>query len=119
LLPRMTQAQRNAIPAPSAGSILYDTSDNQFEFWNGTGWASVASGIHSCLTRSTVGAGTVSCPAGYWAVGGGIDFSGMGDHGGYYSYPSSATSWTCGIDYTKYCCTGTIGVKGCYVQCCQ
>lgn len=76
------------------------------------------SGISSCTTRSSAGPSTVACPAGYWAVGGGIDFAGMGDHGGYFSRPASGTTWTCGFD-NRLGGSGSESVIACYVQCCK
>jgi hypothetical protein len=39
LLPRMTTVQRDAIGSPVAGLILYNTTDNKVQFYNGSGWA--------------------------------------------------------------------------------
>jgi hypothetical protein len=38
LLPRMTTVQRDAIVSPVAGLILYNTTDNKVQFYNGTAW---------------------------------------------------------------------------------
>ena len=38
LPPRMTTTQRNAIPTPAAGLIVYDTTDNKHYGYNGTTW---------------------------------------------------------------------------------
>ena len=38
LLPRMTTVQRDAIVSPVAGLILYNTTDNKVQFYNGTVW---------------------------------------------------------------------------------
>ncbi len=80
-------------------------------------WQSPA-GITACVTQVAPGPGVVSCPAGYFAVGGGIDFAGMGDHGGYTSHPSGPASWTCGYD-NRLGGTGTESVVSCYAQCCR
>lgn len=42
LPPRMTEAQRDAIAAPPAGSLIYNTdaAKNRVEVWNGTSWSS-------------------------------------------------------------------------------
>ncbi len=42
LIPRMTTTQRNAIPTPATSLQVFNTTTNQFEFYNGTAW--VASG---------------------------------------------------------------------------
>lgn len=38
LPPRMTTAQRNAIPSPAVGSIIYNTSTGTINFRNASGW---------------------------------------------------------------------------------
>ncbi|UPZ17883.1 hypothetical protein [Flavobacterium humidisoli] len=38
LAPRMTQAQRDAIIAPAAGLMVYNTDVNCYEFWNSSEW---------------------------------------------------------------------------------
>jgi len=45
LIPRMTQAQRNAIISPAAGLLIYQTDNTPgFYFYNGSIWTSVSSG---------------------------------------------------------------------------
>jgi hypothetical protein len=39
LIPRMTSAERNAIATPVKGLIVYDSTTNNFSFYNGTAWA--------------------------------------------------------------------------------
>jgi len=43
LIPRMNTAQRNAISSPANGLLIYNTTDNQFQYYNGglTSWAAV------------------------------------------------------------------------------
>lgn len=41
LVPRMTTAQRSAIPTPSQGLLVYDTNEKGFMFYNGTAWKSL------------------------------------------------------------------------------
>ncbi len=38
LPPRMTQAQRDLISAPTAGLVIYNTTTNKLNTWNGTSW---------------------------------------------------------------------------------
>lgn len=38
LPPRMTTAERTAIASPSAGLVVYDTTDNRVYFYNGSAW---------------------------------------------------------------------------------
>jgi len=45
LIPRMTQAQRNAITSPATGLIIYQTDNTHgFYFYDGSGWLSIGSG---------------------------------------------------------------------------
>ena len=41
LLPRLTDAERNAIPAPAIGLIVYNTSTNLFNVYTASGWYSL------------------------------------------------------------------------------
>lgn len=41
LLPRMTEAQRDAIASPVAGLIIYNTTTNLVNFYNGTLWVAL------------------------------------------------------------------------------
>lgn len=43
LPPRMTTTQRNAIATPPAGLMIYNTSTNKLNFYNGTAWEAVTS----------------------------------------------------------------------------
>jgi hypothetical protein len=47
LPPRMTTTQRNAIATPATGLVVYNTSTNSHNFYNGTAWKAlaVASGV--------------------------------------------------------------------------
>jgi hypothetical protein len=42
LLPRLTLAQRNAIPAPNAGLVIFNTSSGCAEVYTGSGWSAMA-----------------------------------------------------------------------------
>jgi hypothetical protein len=44
LIPRMTSAERNAIASPVKGLIVYDSTTNNFSFYNGTAWADLNGG---------------------------------------------------------------------------
>jgi hypothetical protein len=44
LIPRMTSTERNAIAAPLKGLIVYDSTTNNFSFYNGTAWADLNGG---------------------------------------------------------------------------
>ncbi|MBN3036313.1 MAG: hypothetical protein JW861_12075 [Bacteroidales bacterium] len=38
LIPRMTTLERNNIPSPATGLLVYVTDDNNFYYWNGSSW---------------------------------------------------------------------------------
>ena len=44
LIPRMTAAQRAAIPAPAKGLMVYDSTNNSFWYHNGAAWQPISSG---------------------------------------------------------------------------
>ena len=51
LVPRMTQAQRNAIVSPAVGLMVFQTDVNPgFRWWNGTSWTHPGSGTNWTLT---------------------------------------------------------------------
>ena len=41
LLPRMTTTERNAISSPATGLLIYNTTTNTLNFYNGTSWGAV------------------------------------------------------------------------------
>lgn len=44
LLPRMTTTQRNAIASPAEGLTIYNTTDHQYQVYNGAAWAALGGG---------------------------------------------------------------------------
>ncbi len=44
LIPRMTNAERNAIANPASGLMIYNNSENCFNFFNGTTWIKIVAG---------------------------------------------------------------------------
>lgn len=44
LPPRMTKTQRDAIASPTAGLVIYDTTNNAIEFYNGSAWRTCDAG---------------------------------------------------------------------------
>ncbi len=44
LIPRMSTAQRLAIVSPALGLMVFDSDQKAFSYYNGTGWAPVATG---------------------------------------------------------------------------
>ncbi|MBK7753280.1 MAG: hypothetical protein IPI41_11960 [Flavobacteriales bacterium] len=55
LVPRMTTAQRNAIPTPAEALLVYDTSLNQFWYYDGVQWAAIATLGNLWSTTGNVG----------------------------------------------------------------
>ena len=62
LVPRMTTAQRDAIGSPATGLLIYNTTTNQFEFFESTWQAISAGGDGDGIYdgNGTVPSGTVS-----------------------------------------------------------
>ena len=61
LQPRLTTAQRNSIPSPANGLILYNTTTNRFNFFNGTVWNEVsATKVSGISTGSNSPGGGIS-----------------------------------------------------------
>jgi hypothetical protein len=48
LIPRMSDAEKNAIPSPAQVLIVFNTNTNSFQYYNGVSWANIShSGIIS------------------------------------------------------------------------
>jgi hypothetical protein len=58
LIPRMLTANRNSIPSPPAGLLIYNTTTGHFDFYNGSGWYQMERTVVSSTTGTlTVGGG--------------------------------------------------------------
>ena len=64
LPPRMITAQRDAISSPSAGLMIYNSTTNEIEFFNGSKWNSISSLIASNLPLNKL-FGTTNGDEGY------------------------------------------------------
>lgn len=72
LPPSMTNAQRNAIAAPTAGLVIYSTTDSDLEFYNGAAWVgasisgvtSIAGTSNQIAASAATGSVTLSLPNG-------------------------------------------------------
>ena len=59
LIPRLTTVQRDDISSPAEGLMIYNTTTDQFEFYNGTTWGTVGgSGGGVNRTTSTINGNT-------------------------------------------------------------
>lgn len=47
LMPRLTTTQRNAIATPATGLLIYNTTTNSLDYYNGTSWVATQTGIVS------------------------------------------------------------------------
>jgi hypothetical protein len=55
LITRMTEAQRDAIVSPATGLLIYNTDDNEFNFYNGSAWTPISGSGGS--TNTSIGSG--------------------------------------------------------------
>lgn len=61
LAPRLTTIQRNAIASPAVGLMIYNTTTNCYEFYQGSGWYNICwGGIASPNSPSSGGTAVVS-----------------------------------------------------------
>jgi hypothetical protein len=67
LAPRMTAGQRDAILSPATGLLIYNTTTNSFNYYNGSSWIAILNGntgvtsINGTLNRISIG-GTPTVP---------------------------------------------------------
>jgi uncharacterized protein (TIGR02145 family) len=115
LIPRMTTAERNAIPSPATSLFIYNTTTGCFEFWDGSAWRVLsvqcaggciplsvgpAAGSHSSTQTSITWVwGAVSTATAYY-VNTVNNFATATNIGNTTSYTQSGLS--CGQDYTLY-----------------
>jgi hypothetical protein len=60
LIPRMTEAERDLISSPANGLMAYNTSTNQFNFYDGINWISLMSNSNSDLTGEVTSVGNAT-----------------------------------------------------------
>ncbi len=60
LITRMTQTQRDLISSPANGLMAYNTSTNQFNFYNGIQWIALKSTSNSDLTGEVTSVGNAT-----------------------------------------------------------
>jgi hypothetical protein len=67
LIPRLTTTERNAISTPATGLMIYNTTTNTFNFYNGSSWTDIAGGgsgvnsVSGTTNRISIG-GTAADP---------------------------------------------------------
>ena len=65
LAPRMTSTQRDAIASPANGLVVYNTTTNVLNFWDGTAWQVVGTGgAANVLNNTTIDSGPFPQAAG-------------------------------------------------------
>jgi len=57
LIPRLTDAQRQSLKDPATGLMIYNTTTNELNFYNGTGWQRVPGNIVSTTSAGGLGPG--------------------------------------------------------------
>ena len=60
LTPRMTTTERDAIATPATGLMVYNTTSNTFDYYDGAAWASFASSAGTANALSDTGDGNTS-----------------------------------------------------------
>jgi len=114
LIPRLTTAQRNAIPSPALSLLIFNLTTGCYEFWDGSSWIALqpcaggcipltvgpAEGSHSSTQNSITWVwGAVSTATAYY-VNTTNNFATATNVGNTTSYTQSGLS--CGQNYTLY-----------------
>jgi len=112
LIPRLTTAQRNAIPSPALSLLIFNTTTGCYEWWAGGGWVQMGcAGCTSAPSAPTAGTHT-SIPTSITWVWGAVstatayyvnttnNFATATNIGNTTSYTQSGLS--CGQNYTLY-----------------
>ncbi|RYY53009.1 MAG: hypothetical protein EOO05_21470, partial [Chitinophagaceae bacterium] len=68
LPPRMSATQRDDIPSPAAGLIIYNTTSNAIEFFNGTAWYSISNALSNEITNAIFANSTLNKLIGGYAT---------------------------------------------------
>ena len=63
LIPRISDSERNAIPSPATGLLLYNSTTNLFNYFNGTFWCQIPATLVSNTTGTLRPGGGVSINA--------------------------------------------------------
>jgi len=60
LIPRLTTSQRNSISSPAQGLLIFNTSTNSFEYYDGTSWQTIITAT-STVPFNLIATGTICC----------------------------------------------------------
>jgi len=60
LPPRMTTVERDAIPSPAEGLIVYNTTTDEINIFNGVSWSPVAGGVTNVATGTGLTGGPIT-----------------------------------------------------------
>jgi hypothetical protein len=63
LIPRMSSSQRNAIVAPAKGLMAFDSSQNSFWYYTGSGWKELGGNIYNSDSSLVVGKQSGTIPS--------------------------------------------------------
>jgi len=58
LIPRLTTSQRNSISLPAQGLLIFNTSSNSFEYYDGTGWQTITTATATIVPFNSITSGT-------------------------------------------------------------
>jgi hypothetical protein len=58
LIPRLTTSQRNSISSPAQGLLIFNTSTNSFEYYDGTGWQTITTATTTIVPFNSITSGT-------------------------------------------------------------
>lgn len=77
LVPRMTEAQRDAISSPATGLLVYNTDDNEFNFYDGSSWRV----LNTSTTGSSTGELFLTAAGGWPSTTGGCAANTLNEYG--------------------------------------
>ncbi|WP_400193789.1 beta strand repeat-containing protein [Hymenobacter sp. B81] len=88
LPPRLSTTQRDAIAGPAAGLVIYNTTTNRLNTWNGTSWESGLSANEQPLPGTAVTFGYTGAPQTYTVPAGvySLTVEAKGAQGGSHTY---------------------------------
>jgi Chaperone of endosialidase len=76
--PRLTTTQKNAVSGPAAGLVVYDTTLNQLNYYDGSTWSSIGGGSGGAGSFTSLTVSGTSALGGNTNIVGDITFGGAG-----------------------------------------